>query len=61
LAVVTQYTRELSVYDGQACLGRIKINDDGKAVAFDKRGKRLGRFPSVEAASAAFNASEVTS
>jgi hypothetical protein len=51
--------RELAVYDGSECMGTIKVAEDVKAVAFDKRGKRLGRFPSVEAASAAFNSSEV--
>jgi hypothetical protein len=48
-------TRELSVYDGQECLGKIKVAEDGKAVAFDPSGKRLGRYPSFKAATAAFD------
>jgi hypothetical protein len=48
-------TRELSLYDGQELIGTIKVADDGKAVAFDWRGKRLGSFPSLKAASAAFD------
>jgi hypothetical protein len=53
--VATPRTRDLSVYDGQECIGRIKVTDDGKAVAYDPNGKRLGSFPSLKAASAAFN------
>jgi hypothetical protein len=45
--------RELSLYDGQECLGIIKVAEDGTARAFDPRGKRLGSFPSLKAASAA--------
>jgi hypothetical protein len=48
--------RELAVYDGQECLGTIKVGA-GKAIAFDPRGKRLGSFPSLKAASAAFDPS----
>jgi hypothetical protein len=43
--------RELSLYDGQECLGTIKVAEDGKARAFDAHGKRLGSFPSLKAAS----------
>ncbi|MDR3420131.1 MAG: hypothetical protein P4L80_02635 [Xanthobacteraceae bacterium] len=46
--------RELSVYDGQDCIGTIKVADDGSAVAY-RRGKRIGSFSSFEAASAAFD------
>ena len=49
--------RELSVYDGQECVGKIKVADDGEAVAFDRCGKRLGTFPTIKAAFAAFNSS----
>lgn len=47
--------RELAVYDGQECLGTIKVADDGTARAFDAHGKRLGSFPSLQAASAALD------
>jgi hypothetical protein len=47
--------RELSVYDGQACMGAIKVADDGTAVAFGASGKRLGAFRSLKDASAAFD------
>ena len=46
-------TRELAVYDGQECIGAIKVAEDGNHVAFDPSGKRLGSFPSLKAASAA--------
>jgi hypothetical protein len=49
-----QVVRSLSVYDGRDCLGRITVAADGKARAFDCRGKALGTFESIEAASAAF-------
>lgn len=49
------HKRELAVYDGQACMGTIKVADDGTAVAFGARGKRLGTFRSLKAASAAFD------
>jgi hypothetical protein len=47
----------LSIYDGQNCIGAIEVADDGEARAFDRRGKLLGSFPSLKAASAAFNSS----
>lgn len=47
--------RELAIYDGQECIGTIKVADDGKAVAFDRRSKRVGKFPSFEAARAALD------
>jgi hypothetical protein len=45
--------REFSIYDGRECLGRIAVAANGKARAFDSRGKSLGTFESFEAASAA--------
>jgi hypothetical protein len=51
-------SREVSVYDGQECIGTIKVNNDGQARAFDARGNRLGSFPSLTAACAAFKPSE---
>ena len=49
-------TRELSVYDGQEFIGTVKVSEDGKARAFDRDGKRLGSYPSFEAASVALSA-----
>jgi hypothetical protein len=46
--------REVAVYDGQNLVGTVKVASDGKAVAYDARGKRLGSFPTFQAASAAF-------
>jgi hypothetical protein len=51
---MTQRERQLFVYDGRERLGRIDVAADGKARAFDRRGKALGRFPNFQAASAAF-------
>ncbi len=50
--------RELAVYDGQECVGTIKVADDGNAVAFDRNGKRRGSFPSFKAASDALGSIE---
>jgi hypothetical protein len=47
--------RELAIYDGQKCIGVVKVAADGKAVAFDRRNKRVGKFPSFEAARAALD------
>jgi hypothetical protein len=46
--------RDLSLYDDQECIGRIKVAGDGKATAFDVHG-RLGSFPTEKAALAALN------
>jgi hypothetical protein len=46
-------TREVAVYDGRDCLGKIAIAANKKARAFDSRGKSLGTFENFEAASAA--------
>jgi hypothetical protein len=46
--------RELALYDGTHLLGTIKVAANGKSVAYDTRGKRLGSFSNFEAASAAF-------
>lgn len=48
-------TREISVYEGQQCIGTIKVDEDGEALAFDQCGKLLGSFPSLKAASAALD------
>jgi hypothetical protein len=45
--------RELAIYDGQICLGIIKVSEDGKSTAYDPHGKRIGKFPSCKAATAA--------
>jgi hypothetical protein len=43
--------RELFVYDGRVCMGRIVINGaTDEADAFDADGKALGRFPGFKAA-----------
>jgi hypothetical protein len=42
--------RALSLYDGQVHIGTIKIAEDGTAVALNPKGKRLGQFPSLNAA-----------
>jgi hypothetical protein len=49
--------RELSVYDGHACVGTIEVGEDGEARAFDQDGKPLGSFASVKLAYAAFDTS----
>ncbi len=53
--MATSRTRELAVYDGRDCIGTIKVAADGQAVAFDRDGKRLGKFPTYTAASAVFD------
>jgi hypothetical protein len=47
--------RELAIYDGRAFIGVVKVAADGKAVAFDRRNKRVGKFPSFEAARVALD------
>jgi hypothetical protein len=49
------WQRKLSIYDGRDRLGWIEIADGGEARAFDQRGRKLGTFSNLEAASAAFN------
>src|SRR5262249_45345494 len=49
--------RELFFYEGQICLGVVKIAGTGRTVAYDARGKRLGQFISLEAAASAFHKS----
>jgi hypothetical protein len=51
---MTRRQRRLFIYSGRDRLGRIDIGADGEARAFDRRGKLLGKFPSLKAASAAF-------
>jgi hypothetical protein len=53
--------RELSIYDGRECLGRIVVAANGKARAFDRQGKLLGAFANYEAASAAITAAAAVS
>jgi hypothetical protein len=55
MSVMAQRQRELFIYDGRDCLGRIDVAADGEARAFDHQGKLLGRFPTLVAASSAFN------
>lgn len=47
--------REVAIYDGLVLLGTVKIDTAGKSTAYDARGKRLGLFPTLQAASAAFD------
>ena len=47
--------RELFVYDGTDLVGVMRIAPDGKSTALNAHGKRLGAFPSQQAASAALN------
>ena len=49
-------TRELAIYDGQELVGIVKVSEDGTMRAFDRDGKRIGSYPSFEAASAALSA-----
>lgn len=51
---LAQKQAELAVYDGRDHLGMITIAADRTARAFDRQGKVLGTFESIEAASAAF-------
>jgi hypothetical protein len=44
----------LSLYDGQDCVGTIKVGPRGKVVAYDAKGKRIGSFRSLQDARAAF-------
>jgi hypothetical protein len=48
-------SRELSVYDGRDCLGRIEVDTDGAARAFGRWGKNLGTFPNAADAQRAFD------
>jgi hypothetical protein len=50
-----QRRRELAVYDGVDWIGTIKVAADGKSIAYDALGTRLGLFPTFQAASAAFD------
>lgn len=50
--------RNLALYSGTTLLGIIKVAGDGRATAFSADGRRIGIFPSFEAATAAFNKTE---
>ena len=50
--------REVSLYNKGACLGIIKVADDGSAVAFDRLGKRIGSFSSADRAAHAIEQTE---
>jgi hypothetical protein len=51
----TKWLRVLSLYDGRALLGHIKIADNGEVRAFDQCGKLLGQFASLKSALVAFD------
>jgi hypothetical protein len=44
----------LAIYDGQTCLGSIRVGVRGDARAYDVNGKRMGAFASVKAATEVF-------
>lgn len=44
--------RELALYDGTNFVGVVKVGTAGAYVAYNPRGKRVGVFPSLQAASA---------
>jgi hypothetical protein len=46
--------REMALYDGQDCLGILKVRPDGKVVAYNLAGNRVGTFASVQSAAGAF-------
>ena len=46
-------SREVYIYDGRECLGRIAAAANGKVRAFDGRGKSIGTFDKFDAAEAA--------
>jgi hypothetical protein len=52
--------RELFQYDGHTCIGRIVIDPDGQAKAFNSTRKRLGTFPDFRAAMAAISAAHMS-
>jgi hypothetical protein len=45
----------LAIYDGQNCVGTIRVGVRGDAVAYDPDGKRVGCFASATAAASALN------
>jgi hypothetical protein len=47
--------RVLSLYDGRAFIGRIKIANTGEAHTFNQRGKLIGRFASLRSALDSFD------
>ena len=49
---------QMAVYDGRDRLGSITISEAGEAHAFDLNGARLGSFPDLKNALAAFPAKE---
>ena len=48
-------SRVLSVYDGRALIGRIKIAKQGEAHAFNQRGKLIALFPNLKSALNSFD------
>jgi hypothetical protein len=49
----------LAVYDGQNCVGTIRVGPRGDAVAHDAKGKRIGSFSSATSAAAALKGSDL--
>jgi hypothetical protein len=54
-ALTKSCKREVFIYDGLDLVGTVRIAADGKLTAYDPRGRRLGLFPTFQAASAAFD------
>jgi hypothetical protein len=50
--------REIAVYDGRDCVGRIQVAVNGEARAFNSSGNVLGLFPTETAALAALSTVE---
>jgi hypothetical protein len=49
-------TREVALYDGQTLVAVIRVGGDGNCIAFDGDDKRLGSYPTFQAATNALNA-----
>jgi hypothetical protein len=48
----------LAVYDGQDCVGTVRVGVRGDAVAYGADGKRIGSFSSAAMAAAALKRSD---
>jgi hypothetical protein len=48
----------LAVYDGQDCVGSVRVGVRGDAVAYGADGKRIGSFSSAATAAAALKRSD---
>jgi hypothetical protein len=48
--------REVALYDGQILVAIIRVSGNGKCIAFDADDKRLGSYPTLQAATNALHA-----